>query len=138
VIDYAVIAVLKDSPVVGAVCGDRVYPGQLPQRPRYPAIVIDVISDVPDYTQEGESGVAESRLQIDCHGHDAANADGWDTSRELAMAVKSALSGRRLIVATNAGGEEIQSSFLTNQRRFFSDVTQTQVVSMDLLIGYRD
>jgi len=144
VIDYAVIALLKASPAVASMCGGattpspRVYASHLPQRVTFPAIVVDVISDIPTYMMSGEAGVADSRVQVDCHALTRPGVDGYDEARSLAAIVRSVLSGFRGDVATADGGGTVQSAMLDNQRPLWNDATQTHVISQDWMIGYRD
>lgn len=62
--------------LVGASGNARVFPGFLPQGTTLPAVVLNIISDVPDHDTQGANGWTVARLQVDCYGltPDAADA----------------------------------------------------------------
>lgn len=62
--ELAIVAILTTSPPTSA--GNRIYPGELPQKPTFPAIVYHQIFDSSDYTHDGPDGVQRARFQIDC------------------------------------------------------------------------
>jgi len=69
--------------------GNRVYPGTRPQASALPAIVLNTISSTPSYSDDGEDGIREDRVQIDCWGSTYASA------KSVARAVTTALSAYR-------------------------------------------
>ena len=77
---------LADAAVTG-VCGGRVHWGARPQASSLPALVLYVISKLPDYNLAAPSGVADTRVQADCWGIDYAGA------KALQRAVEGVLSG---------------------------------------------
>lgn len=77
-----VIAILLDT---GAT-GSRVYPVRLPQASPMPAIVVTTISNIPVYSDDGESGLSSGRVQVDCWG------DTYSSAKTVARAVKASLS----------------------------------------------
>jgi len=70
--ERAIIAILSTSPATSAA--DRIYPGELPQKPTFPAIVYHQIFDSSDYTHDGPDGVKRARFQIDCMAERYADA----------------------------------------------------------------
>jgi hypothetical protein len=64
--EEAIILKLLQTSGVAAKVGTRIYPGARPQASALPAIAINRISGAPLYADDGETGLAESRLQIDC------------------------------------------------------------------------
>jgi hypothetical protein len=66
--EEALIAKLLADGGVSGLVGTRVYPVARPQGSLLPAIVLATVSNVPVYTNDGEAGIAEARVQIDCWG----------------------------------------------------------------------
>jgi hypothetical protein len=92
--EQAIIARLLATGGVTAIAGDRVFPGARPPAAALPAVVFNVVSGAPVYTDDGDAGLAENRVQIDCW------AETYTAAKELAVAVKASLSG---FVGTVAG-----------------------------------
>jgi hypothetical protein len=64
--EEAIIAkLLADSGVAG-LTGARVFPGSRPQGSALPAAVLNRISGGPLYADDGEVGLVQARIQIDC------------------------------------------------------------------------
>ena len=85
--EEALIAKLLTDSGVAALVGTRIHPGVRPQGTALPTIVFNMISANPSYSDDGEDGIAEARIQLDCWG--ATYTDAKKTAR----AVKTALSG---------------------------------------------
>ena len=84
--EEAVISLLLDDAGVAALVSTRVYPGSRVQGSALPAVVINRVSGAPVYTDDGESGLSQARLQVDCWGTTYSSAKG------VARAVKAVLS----------------------------------------------
>jgi hypothetical protein len=84
--EQAIIAKLLATGAVAAIVGTRVFPGSRPQASALPALVFNTISGAPVYTDDGEAGLEEARIQIDCW------AETYSASKTLAGAVKASLS----------------------------------------------
>jgi hypothetical protein len=72
-IGEALLQLLLATPELTALVGDRIYPGEVPQKPErpnplYPCIVYHEISGDSLKHLSGVTGFADSRLQFDCHG----------------------------------------------------------------------
>lgn len=72
-IGEALLQLLLGTPELTALVGDRIYPGEIPQKaplpnPMYPCIVYHEITGDSLKHLSGITGFAESRLQFDCHG----------------------------------------------------------------------
>lgn len=85
-IEQVVIARLLADSGVDAVVGDRIYPGSAPQGATSPLIVVNTISLAPGYADDGEIGLDNVRLQIDCY------APNYTGSYNASQAVRAALS----------------------------------------------
>jgi hypothetical protein len=86
--EEALIAKLLATTAVTALVATRVYPGVRPQASLLPAIVMNIVSKNPSYSDDGEDGIAEARVQFDCWG--ATYTDAKKTARAV-MAALSAL-----------------------------------------------
>lgn len=80
-----VIQVLLGVPAVVALVGDRITNPPLPREFVLPAITVDLISDVEDYTLAGASGYPESRVSVVCIAENASIAD------DIAEAVRAGI-----------------------------------------------
>jgi hypothetical protein len=105
-IEELIIQKLLDDTSVSAIIGVRVFPGSIPQAEQLPAIVVNKISGSPMYSDEGEIGIDEARLQI----------DSWSLSysgaKVLSRAVRACLSA---YFGTTDGVESLYLS-LDNER----------------------
>jgi Protein of unknown function (DUF3168) len=93
---------------VTALVSDRVYPGRRPQASPLPAITLSTISGGPVYTNDGETGLATARVQIDCWG------STWTSAKEVARAVTAALSA----FFGESDGTTFQYVLLDSEREF--------------------
>ena len=86
--------------------GTRVYPGARPQGSALPALVFNRIDGAPLYADDGEVGLAQARVQIDCW------AATYTAAKQLARAVKASLSG----FVGEAGGVDFPSILIDAER----------------------
>lgn len=84
--EEALIAKLLATTAIAALVGTRIYPGAKPQGSALPAIVCNLISALPSYSDDGEDGIREDRIQIDCW------AETYTAAKLTARAVVAALS----------------------------------------------
>ena len=84
--EEALIARLLGIAAVGGMVGTRVYPGSRPQGSALPAVVLNRISGGPLYADDGEVGLEQARIQVDCWAASYAGA------KLLARAVTASLS----------------------------------------------
>ena len=84
--EEALIARLLGIAAVSGMVGTRVYPGSRPQGSALPAVVLNRISGGPLYADDGEAGLEQARIQVDCWAASYAGA------KLLARAVKASLS----------------------------------------------
>lgn len=84
--EEALIARLLATTGVSALVGSRVYPGSVPQGATMPAVVVNVISGGPLYADDGEVGLDNTRVQIDCW------ATTYSSAKTVARAVRDSLS----------------------------------------------
>lgn len=84
--EEAIIQRLLATTGVTNIVGTRVFPGSLPQAYAMPAVTMHVISGGPLYADDGEVGLDEVRVQIDCW------ATTYSAAKLLARAVRESLS----------------------------------------------
>lgn len=132
-------AFLAAAPAVRALAysessqGLRLGPTTLPQGETLPAIVYHEISADSDQTLDGRTGIANTRIQFDCYGKTAIEA------QQLRLAVELALQGYR----GPAGDEQILSVTIGSRR---SDVQPRNdgtdevdhIRQVDFLITHRE
>lgn len=81
---------LEQSPIT-AIVGNAIQPIPAPANMTGPVVTYQMVSDVPDYTLTGTAGLSHSRIVFDCLA--PYNPGGYLVARNLALAVKSAISG---------------------------------------------
>jgi hypothetical protein len=84
--EEALIAYLLAGAGVVELVEARVFPGSRPQRSALPSIVFARVDGAPLYADEGEVGLEDSRIQIDCWG------DTYKSAKLTARAVIARLS----------------------------------------------
>lgn len=84
--EEALIARLLADSGLSALVSTRIHPGSLPQGATLPALVITRIGGAPQYADEGETGLNEARVQVDCW------ADTYSQAKLTARAVVASLS----------------------------------------------
>jgi hypothetical protein len=138
VIDYAIrtrlLAVSAVADLIGGTTTPRIYPIHLPQDPKFPAITYQIISGQPEYDLEGARGLADTRIQIDCWARAKEQTDGYDSARDLAEAVRGALSG----YSGTVGSDVIQECFLAGRRTSYEADAEIYRESLDFAIGYTE
>lgn len=88
-VELVVRQILVSNTEVRALVDTRIYPQSLPQAPNYPAVVYQLVTDVPDYHFGGSAFLGTPRVQFDLYAEDYR-----DLTR-LKQAVVFALSGFR-------------------------------------------
>jgi hypothetical protein len=104
--EEALIAKLLAAPGVAGLAGTRVYPGSRPQGSGLPAIVFNRIDGAPLYADEGELGLVQARVQVDCW------ADSYSGAKGLARATNAALSA----FVGEVAGTQFLSIFIDAER----------------------
>jgi hypothetical protein len=112
-IEQAIRTALINHGAVAALVSARVYPVNLPQATRYPAITYQTVSGSSTYSMDGSSNLANPRVQFDLY------AETFDGLVFLKAAVMDCLSG---FVGTSAN-VDIQGVF----RVFESDGFEQQI-----------
>ena len=105
-IEEAIIGHLLDTMGVSALVSNRVYPLSLPQGRTLPAMTVQRVSGAPLYADDGEAGLVNPRVQVDCWGATYAAAK---LSARAAVTALSAYVG-------DMGGVEVQYVLLEDER----------------------
>ena len=88
-IEADLIDYLKGYSALTALVSSRIYPMQRPQAQSLPSITVTRISGNPVYSDEGEAGIEQVRVQIDVWG------STYGQAKAAAGAVRDRLSGTR-------------------------------------------
>jgi len=120
---------VSDAGIAGLI-SDRVYAGELPERPIYPSAVYRRISTAPVHSSDGPSGLSQIRLQIDCWSRRFLDA------RALADRVTAVLDGLHGIAGAikSDPGVEFSSVMLDADRAEFDDELNLHGCSLDFLL----
>lgn len=123
------VSYLLGSAGLTALVGQRIDWSIRPQASSLPQIVLHVIDSNPYYTDEGESGLSSSRIQIDCWGRTYAE------SKNVSRQVMSRISG----VEFSQGGITFQLSHCVDQQDDFerSDSEEFYRVRMDFIVIFK-
>ena len=81
--EEAIISKLLADSGVGALVGSRVFPGSRPQASALPCIVMYRISGAPGYADDGEIGIEQARMQLDCWGQ------AFTSAKQVSRAVQA-------------------------------------------------
>ena len=106
--EEGIIGKLLARPEVTALVSTRVSPGRRPQASVLPAIDVNTISGAPVYTDDGESGLASARVEINCWGQT------YSSAKLVARAVKASLSA----FVGESAGITFQNILLDAERDF--------------------
>ncbi|MBA2627184.1 MAG: DUF3168 domain-containing protein [Gemmatimonadales bacterium] len=121
---------LLTDPTVGALLKGGVHPLILPQgTTAFPAITYQRIATVRVRSQEGPSGLARPRVQVDCW------AKKFDQSAELGAAVRHRLDGYRGPVP---GSEDVQSIELVTDREEYDPQALLHRHSADYYVWHEE
>jgi hypothetical protein len=71
-------ALIITDPEAFALVGDRVYPVLIPKSATFPAVGIQVVSNLPSDTKSGVSGVDIIRVQVDSYAETYVSAQATD------------------------------------------------------------
>lgn len=126
--EEALVAHLLASAGLSSLVDDRVHLGKRPQGFGLPAVVLHRISGAEGVTLDGPDGLGEARIQVDCW------AGGWLAAKEVARAVKAAVSGLNATV----GDTKFQGVFVISERDDFDHAPPEQLhrSSLDLQVWH--
>jgi hypothetical protein len=99
----------------------------------YPCITYKMVSDVPEYTLTGIAGLSASRIVFDCLA--PYNPGGYLVARNIALAVKAALSGYQ---GTLPDGTKVYFAEVVNVTDNFDNETLLSRSSVHVMFTYSD
>lgn len=117
---------IADAPTA-ALVGTRVYPNELPQNVTLPALVYNVVSDVPEnsFTGDTSTRLKAVRLQVDCYARAIGSVGSYAGAHEVADCVENVIGNL---------SEPGLSGNYESSRDLYDNVTQYHRVSMDFTI----
>lgn len=84
--ESALVAMIKANATVASMISGRCWPATRPQGSAYPSATVQRISGGPEYADDGEVGLMQSRIQVSCW------AENQSAAKELAIAITNALT----------------------------------------------
>lgn len=112
--EEALFELLKTVPGMRQKVGTRIYPLELPQGCKKPAVSYQRAGGIRDYDMEGATGLVESRFFIWFYGVKTGNLSGYGQAkscRDLVVSYLSQRPGFRDIIGTT----EIQSAIINDE-----------------------
>lgn len=83
-----VVNLLMADAATAAIVADRVYPRQMPDGATFPCLVVTKVAGVGNYDLQGDAGLEQARVQVDCYTDQGAAA-----AITMRNAVRRLLSG---------------------------------------------
>lgn len=127
---------LADPAISAKVEGERIYPVRIPQGVNGTSIVYNRISGQGDHHNQGPSGLARSRVQIDCWAKTA------DAASTLANLVKDRLDGWQGDMEYGSSSPRefvnVPGAFFENERDLWDPESEMYGVSRDYFIWVRE
>lgn len=128
---------LLASAALVALVGSRITWDERPQGDVLPAVVLQWIDGVPEYSDEGFAGLTASRLQIDCWATHQPGKNGSTLAKQVARLVIAALP-----VSITVSDVEFQGIFPETIRDFPPEMAAAQIPvfrrSIDYLISFTE
>lgn len=114
--------------VIALAPAARIYPNKLDQGTAFPAITIQMISDLRESTLRGPSGLPGTLIQVDSW------AQTYTEAKDLARQVRLALDGKQWTLA----GETVQSCKLVDRTEFHEPDTKLHRESQDYRLWWNE
>jgi hypothetical protein len=128
------VAFLLEQTPITAIVGNAIQPIPAPSDlSLFPCITYQMASDVPEYTLTGTAGLSRARIVLDCLA--PFNPGGYLVSRNLALAVKSAISGYE---GTFPDGTQVFIAEVVNVTDNFDNDAMLSRSSVHVLFVYSD
>ena len=127
-IDTALYTRLGGFAGLTALVSTRIYPPPVPQNATYPCVSYSQVSGVRDYVMGNQSGLVQSRYQL----------DSWATTSTGARAVAEQV---RLALSNYAGTSDtivIDYVLMESETRIFEDESDLHRISQDFIVHYRE
>lgn len=106
----ALFKYLTTHAAIAPLISTRLYPNQLPQKPKYPSVYYVVGGGPRDYTMEGSSGLVDLSIRFVIHGQTQ------EKMLKVKRAFVAALSGYSGVIVLDVDNSvEIQGAFVVNE-----------------------
>lgn len=125
-VGYAIRTLALADTQIGNLVGTRWYPTPLPEKPTYPAITYQIVSENNVSSHQGNSNLAETRLQLNVW------SSTYDGARTLKDHLKRVLRDFKGTVIT----DRIDRIIWANEQTTNDPVTQKQQRIIDLIIWH--
>lgn len=121
--------VATGSPVLARLPAASVSWGLNAQATPLPRIALTKVGGTPVSADDGDSGLKETRVQVDCF------ASSFLGATQVARSVEERLSG----ISVTTGGIEFQGIYLDSERSDVDrdDTGETHLISLDLMVWHR-
>lgn len=129
VVEQAITAILEGSTSVTSLAGTRIYPVEMPQDPKLPAITYDLISGVREHAMTADPGTVHARVQV------TAWAQTYTAASALSEGVRAAT---QRYSSTGIGGVLVHEIFIDNEFTFRDGGTGEHAHTLDLMIHYEE
>lgn len=120
---------LSADPALAAWVGSRIFPITYPQDAALPTVTYQLVSKLPEYTHDGEGGVAESHFHVSCFGKTYLEAK--ETARRVRGALRTLMAQPGKMGDVNVGGV-----FLENEIDVFSPDEAESLSAYHVLAEY--
>lgn len=128
------VSLLLASTPVTAIAGNSIQPIPAPvDLKQFPLITYQQVSDTPGYTLTGSEGLSTARVVFDCMA--PLNPGGYTTARNLALAVKAALSA---FSGTLSEGTKVWFIEIVNFTESFDNASFLSRSSVHAMVTYTD
>lgn len=128
-----IIALMLASVPLTALVSGRIWPVSRPQNSALPGVTVTRISGAPSYADDGETGLLDARIQIDC----------WGSSYATVAAVADAVTAHLSAMADVTQGGTIFVLIMIDDRRDMreSGTDQAEYIYrtlVDLAVVYKE
>lgn len=101
-VEEAIYARITEIMAVQLLTGGRIYLGQLPQSPQYPAVLVQLISEPSDAHLRGPTTLHRSRVQVDAFVR--AGGSGLDPYTEVGVLTEAMIGDGKGLQASGLDG----------------------------------
>lgn len=125
-IEYAIRSLALADTQIGNLVATRWYPNPIPENPTYPLIGYQIISENNVSSHQGNSNLAETRLQLSV----------WGTTYDNAVTLKEHLKRVLRDYKGLVGSDRIDRIIWANELTTNDPITQKQQRIIDLIIWH--
>ena len=118
---------VADATLSGLV-GTRIYPNEMPEGVTLPAVVYQVISDVPEnsFTGQTSTDIKTARLQVDSYARAIGTVGAYAQAHAVAAAIENVIG--------NLSSADLSANVNDAGRDLYDNVTQYHRVQQDFIV----